>query len=166
MSNRRFACLVLLLSFLGAGVLVALLIRRGSRDFDLSSKPPAQVFQQVFKIPPPAGVRELRAVGWAALSGEVLMRFQADDVEKVLSALKANPLMPLYDPAPEKAQAEMYIDQAARNPHCSKIGWPERARLLSLPAFGFPERFGGSGWSGVVLVDRRDRTVYVIGQLY
>jgi hypothetical protein len=165
MSNRRFAFLVIVIAFLGAGGLVAVLLKKGARDFDLSSKPPAEVFQKVFKIAPPAGVKNLRVAGWAALSGEVMMRFEADDVDGVIAALKGNEWAPLYGPS-EAVQAEMYVDQSLRSPVRKKIDWPEKSLLMSLPVYGFPEHRGDSGWAGVVLVDKERREFFVVGVLY
>jgi hypothetical protein len=120
----------------------------------------------VFQFPPPEGIKNLRVAGYASMSGEVLMTFQADDVEKVLSALKANPHKPLYGPDPKRVDSELYMTEAQRSPYRTKLAWPDQSRLASLPTYGFPDHHIDSGWAGAIFVDRKAHQAYVVGVLY
>src|SRR5439155_3439256 len=100
--DRRWRSLVAFACYLLLGICPGILcIYFGTRwvgakldDYDrfayLSKSPPAAVFKRILGIVPPQGVTGIVAAGYAPFNGEGWMRFQAEDVNVVLHALKRN----------------------------------------------------------------------------
>ena len=133
------------------------------RPFDFGSHPPEEGFQKVFKMPPPPGIFHLEVIGQASTTGEVWMRFEAAQVDSCLDALKRNTHLQVLEL--DEAYAEAW-DGLYRNPYAFQIDWPDANRERSFEAYGFSSHFGGTGWSGVVLVDRARHEFFVRGGLY
>lgn len=142
-------CLVLVTLFvfftLGLGWLL--------RSTDLGAQPPSTSFKQVFGIPPPPGVADLHVAGIANLSGEVWMRFNASNVDAVVEALKANPNKPLAGPD-SKYEGVWLPPTGDSHPFVYAVGWHAIVRVRHPEYYSFPKQFGGSGWAGVVVLDR------------
>jgi hypothetical protein len=135
------------------------------RHADLSSRPPAEIFEWVFNIAPPAGVRELRVAGYAPFGGDVWMRFRADDVHSVLQALKNNSGKPLAGP-----DGEYKVDWLIQSPfpesrqRARSVGWEGISRIKAPEYYRFPEPCD-SGWNGMIVVDRERKLIFVAAGL-
>jgi hypothetical protein len=171
--ERRWQLLVAFACYLLLGICPSILcIYFGTRwvgakldDYDrfayLSKSPPAAVFKRVLGIVPPQGVKGIVAAGYAPFNGEGWMRFQADDVNVVLHALKTNPNKPFLGPD-EKYNDWEVQPRAEGGEYSRMVGWDGIRHGKNLEYYQFSEK-NYSGWGGVVVVDRRRKLFFVAG---
>ncbi len=128
---------------------------------DLGHKPPAQVFQKVFRMPVPAGVSNLKIAGESHLSGVVWMRFQVKDVHATMTAFKKN----LTLPAGEREDASLLPSKPEINSDYAKaVGWADVLRIKNPECYQLSPN-PPAGWFGILVVDRKRKTIYVHGSL-
>jgi hypothetical protein len=154
-----------LFSFLAGVTLLALsiwignIIRNLMQFSDLGAKPPEISFQRVFYMPPPAGVRDLKVAGVAAMSGFAWMRFRVDDVDAVVKAL---PLSGPYKASeiglPKSQDYDKDFERA--------VGWESVHHIKRPEYYGFPNGDGYSGWRGTLVVDRQRKLMFVRADLF
>ncbi len=131
---------------------------------DLGHKPPAQVFKEVFHMPVPAGVTKLKIAGISSLSGHVWMRLNVTNVDAVIRAMKRNKALPVDGPTddPNMLPERSWI---LKSEYAKAVGWNDVIRLKQPEYYEFPSNTTGTGWTGVLIVDRKRRIIYVNGEL-
>jgi hypothetical protein len=134
-----------------------------ARNADLGRKPPDKAFTQVFGILPPAGITDLKVAGLSHLSGEVWMRLRVRDVDAVLAEIKQRSPRGLKGPDKD---LEVFPPFPSSREYTGAVGWEALKRVRKPQYYGFPKQFGGSGWGGVIVVDRDRKLLFVQGVLY
>ena len=133
---------------------------------DLGNKPPGLVFSQVFGIPPPAGVHDLRVAGMSSLAGEFWMRFRIDDAHLFLGVMRGNTLEPLtVSPMVLTAYVPPSRSEADGDHYAQEVGWDTVYAVGHPEYYVFESNSPGHGWIGQMVVDRAHGQVYVHGGL-
>jgi hypothetical protein len=132
----------------------------------VENRDPKEVFLQVFHVPPPAGVREIKAAGYQPFNGNLWMVVRTDNVDGLLTAVGASTKS-------ESAKSGVLSDIQSYDPRT-----PDERRYAAIAEWGFarhtkraeshtfPADFGGSEWAGLRVVDRERHVVYVAAELY
>lgn len=134
------------------------------RSWELGSRPPAVVFKQVFEIEPPPGIQELHVVGYQALDGWAWMRFRADNVDRVIKALKENARRPMVGPDAEIREDWCIEGQPEYAEYMREVGWSGIKRIHGPEYYHFPKEMARR-WQGDVIVDRAHRVFFVYAHL-
>ena len=137
------------------------------QKFDLGNKPPDQVFTRIFRLPVPAGIYDIKVVGEAHMSGVFWMRFQTRNLDAVISALQRNPQVPVEGPKapPPRTDLVSLREAVFYEDRYAAVGW-DQAFLIKKPEyFDFYTTPRGTGWWGMLIVDRPQGIVYAYGEL-
>jgi hypothetical protein len=142
--------------------------RAFARSFDLSAAPPGEAFEKVFAITPPPSIDALKIAGEANLNGVAWMRLHANDVDAALTALKRSPRGVT---GPDKEYNKDFEEQMdVHDPSSPKykraVGWEAIKQVQHPESYSFPPLFQGTGWRGVIIVDRRRKLLFVEAQLF
>jgi hypothetical protein len=152
------------LVFVGLCLAVVWVVHSLHRLTDLGSRPVGYVFQQVFLIPMPPGVSDVRVSGMSSLSGEVWMRFRVADVHAFLVTLNRDRAMSFS--APGQSDDEIPSpSEAAHDPYAPGVGWTAVYAVRHPESYSFESDPPGHGWFGEMVVDREQKTVFVHGGL-
>ena len=115
-------------------------------------------------MPAPAGVSIIKAAGESSLSGVFWMRMKTNNINAVISALKRNSKVPLTGPRSDLAGSVTPRDVA--NSYAASVGW-SKALLIKKPEYyEFSTKPFGTGWAGILIVDRAQNIIYARGDLY
>lgn len=128
-----------------------------SMTTDYSRLAPADAFRRVFRRPLQRGVTDLRVAGYSAFAGTVGMRFRITEVG--LRDLLAN----CPPERPEMFRA--YLAGQLQSDWSREVGLPEIQRIRRPEYYAFSGVWQGSGWFGVLAVDREHHLVYVVAEL-
>jgi hypothetical protein len=132
--------------------------------FDLGNKPPDEVFTRIFDAPVPSGVFNMKVAGEAHLSGVFWMRFQTHDMDNVLASLKRNSNAAIVGPTdvPDNPPS---ASQVTRNSYAGAVDWGKALQIQKPEYYRFPKQPSGTGWFGILIIDRTRNTIYVTGEL-
>ena len=131
---------------------------------DLSSEPTQKVFVQVFDVPPSPSIAAIRVAGYAAMSGEVWMRLQVNDVDAALLDLKHSKRGLI---GPDKDYADSMLPPTPTfQKYMHTVGWEDVKQVKSPEYYAFPQEFGGKGWRGAIVVDRQRKLLFVEAGLF
>jgi hypothetical protein len=149
-------------------------IRNFGNTFDLGKQPPEQTFRRVFDLHPPAEVRAWKVAGaTGGQSGNVWMRLEVDDVERVLTALKQNPHFPLS--APTKCSKPVIRgdlsgyyggDSEWTKEYERAVVWESVYHIKRPEYYTIGKPYAYTFWAGVLVVDRQHRRMFVYAALY
>ncbi len=157
----RLACC----SFAGLFVIVpgCLLVRIFAFE-NLNRLPPHQAFERVMHMPVPPGVHDLKVSGITSLSGVAFLSFTADDVEATLKALQGNEKLPLGTKDQSVKNQLDFFQGRYYSDYMAQVDWG-RITIVQRPEYyPLPKAFHGSGWNGVLVLDREAKQ-FLIGTL-
>jgi hypothetical protein len=143
-------------------------LRSVERSFDLSTNPPAEAFTKVFAIRPPSSADDIKVAGYVGMNGDAWMRLHVTDVDAALKDLQRGPL---GIAGPDKESDKDFVawrqaQDSEGQKYGSAVGW-EALQDVKHPAFYyFPPRFQGTGWRGMIVVDRQHQLLFVEAQLF
>ena len=134
------------------------------QSIDLGTKPPAQVFARIFQMSVPPGITHLQVAGEAHLSGIFWMKFQCDDIDSVLREFKHNAKVPLHGPtdAPNLLPS---ANEIAQSRYAKTVQWQAATQILKPEYYEFTTQPIGTGWVGILILDRPHKIVYANGGL-
>lgn len=120
---------------------------------DVENRDPREVFRFVFRVDPPAGVREIKAAGHQPLDGYIWMRIRTDDVDGFIRAVGASKRR---DGAVQREMFEPATEDLRR--YAAQVGW-ESSHHVTNPAIY--DQFDKGGYLRVMVVDRARGLIYV-----
>lgn len=156
-----FACAVI---FTGAAIFGVSRWLKQNFDFDMGDKPPHQVFTRIFQIPVPPNVRAIKVAGEAHLSGIFWMRIETDNVNAVVRALKRNAKIPLKA-TNEPPDMMPPLSEIKQSQYAAAVNWSAALKIVRPEWYEFETVPQGTGWVGVVVVDRAQKVIYAQGGL-
>ena len=165
--HRRWilpCCIVLcaMAIILGASIWAYLAFHQA---MNLSNKTPDQAFRFIFKMPVPIEVYDVKVAGEAGLSGNMWMRFKTHNINKTIHTFKQNHQLSVTGPTnqPESLNGLQSIFDGQQ--YATDAGWNEALSIKKPKYYKFTTIPEGTGWWGILIVDRKNNTVYAWGGL-
>lgn len=141
---------------LGCVMLVTFAVRSLTTDY--SSKPAPEVYKSVFRQDVPRGVTNLRVAGhgyW--MSHAVWMKYAATD--GAINALLTKSRYTLE--GPDESFSWISKEQISNNADARAVGWDEVLKIKHRRSYTYEAVENFSGWTGEIVIDRANHTVYV-----
>lgn len=134
------------------------------QTIDLSNKTPDQAFHFIFKMPVPAEVYDVKTAGEAGLSGNMWMRFKTHDLHKTIDAFKRNQKLSIAGPT-DQLNGLDDLNYVIDSKYASAVDWNKVLFVKKPEYYKFTTIPEGTGWWGIFIVDRKQKTIYAWGGL-